>query len=379
MFFFLGFIFYLLFQRMISETDPKPFIERTFDLARLGAGRVSPNPMVGAVIVHQGRIIGEGFHRAYGEAHAEVMAVRSVASADRERLPESTLYVSLEPCCIFGRTPPCTNLILEVGIPRVVISMRDLTPGVDGRGVRQLRDSGVLVTENVLRQKGWALSLPRQIYAVRERPLVQLKFARSADGLLAPPAKKPYWITHPISRRWVHRLRAETGAILVGANTVRNDDPALTTRFFPGPQPLRLVFSPSLELPADCRLFTGPAHPTVVYYDRERKFPGHWPAHVAGVAVDTRQNWISAILRDLYERKINHLTVEGGARLLARFIDSGQWDEAIELTGTRTYFSQGLPAPLLPGRPVAEWQILEDRVRFYRHPEFADLDLRSAG
>ena len=348
-------------------------MHRAFDLARLGAGRVSPNPMVGAVIVHRDRIIGEGFHRAYGEAHAEVMAVRSVREADRSLLQTATLYVSLEPCCIFGRTPPCTNLILEVGIPRVVISQRDLTPGVNGRGVAILRESGVEVVENLLGTEGLQVSLSRQIFATRERPLVQLKFARSADGLLAPLDKKQYWITHPLSRRWIHRLRSETGAILVGANTVRRDDPQLTTRFFPGSQPLRLVFSPSLGLPVTSRLFTGPPHPTVIYYDRRHTFPADWPGHITGVPLDTEVPWIPVILWDLYERKINHLTVEGGARVLQSFIDTGQWDEALELTGTRTYFREGLPAPRLPGEPTAEWRISDDWVRYYRHPEFAGL------
>lgn len=330
--------------------------------------------MVGAVIVHGDRIIGEGFHRAYGEAHAEVMAVRSVREADRPLLREATLYVSLEPCCIFGRTPPCTNLILEVGIPRVVISQLDLTPGVNGRGVEILRESGVEVVENILGAEGLQVSLPRQIFATQERPLVQLKFARSADGLLAPLGQNKYWITHPLSRRWVHRLRAETGAVLVGANTVRRDDPRLTTRFFAGPQPLRLVFSPSLDLPRSSQLFTGPPHPTVLYYDQRNTFPPAWPEHISGVALDPREPWIPVVLRDLYERKINHLTVEGGARLLQSFLDTGQWDEALELTGTRTYFREGVPAPRIPGAPTAEWQIIDDWVRYYRHPEFAGLE-----
>jgi diaminohydroxyphosphoribosylaminopyrimidine deaminase / 5-amino-6-(5-phosphoribosylamino)uracil reductase len=346
---------------------------RAFDLARLGAGRVSPNPMVGAVLVCEDRIIGEGFHRAYGEAHAEVMAVRSVRTEDRPLLRRATLYVSLEPCCIFGRTPPCTDLIRKEGIPRVVISQRDLTPGVNGRGIALLREAGIEVTEHILPAAGLQLSLPRQLFAARERPLVRLKFARSADGQLAPSGDSRYWITHALSRRWVHRLRTETGAILVGANTVRRDDPELTARFFPGPHPLRLVFSPSLALPAGCRLFTGPPHPVVVYYDRRKAFPDDWPAHVSGVGLDTQREWIPELLRDLHRRKINHLTVEGGARLLASFIAGGDWDEALELTGTRTYFGAGLRAPRLPGVPVAEWRIVDDLVRYYRNPAYAEF------
>jgi diaminohydroxyphosphoribosylaminopyrimidine deaminase/5-amino-6-(5-phosphoribosylamino)uracil reductase len=347
---------------------------RAFDLARLGAGRVSPNPLVGAVLVYEDRIIGEGFHRAYGAAHAEVMAVRSVRAADRSLVRRATLYVSLEPCCIFGRTPPCTNLILAEGIPRVVISQRDLTPGVNGQGIAILREAGVEVIEHILPAAGLALSLPRQLFAARERPLVQLKFARSADGQLAPFGDSRYWITHPLSRRWVHRLRTQTGAILVGANTVRRDDPELTARFFPGPQPLRLVFSPSLSLPAECRLFTGPPHPVVIYHDRRKTFPGHWPDHVSGVGLDTQRAWIPELLSDLHRRQVNHLTVEGGARLLTSFIAGGNWDEALELTGTRTYFGTGLRAPQLPGVPEGEWRIVDDQVRYYRNPAYAGFD-----
>ncbi|RMF32110.1 MAG: bifunctional diaminohydroxyphosphoribosylaminopyrimidine deaminase/5-amino-6-(5-phosphoribosylamino)uracil reductase RibD, partial [Bacteroidetes bacterium] len=224
------------------------FMRRCFDLARLGAGRVSPNPMVGAVLVYEGRIIGEGWHRRYGGAHAEVNALASVAPSDRALIRRSTLYVSLEPCCIHRKTPPCTNLILREGIPRVVVSCLDPTPEVNGRGLELLREGGVEVRVGVLEEEGRRLIRFREAFVRHGRPFVLLKFACSRDGFLGKPGEQ-IWISNPWTKRWVHRCRAAADAILVGTRTARTDNPQLTTRLFFGDSPLRIVLDRRLTLP----------------------------------------------------------------------------------------------------------------------------------
>lgn len=338
------------------------FLQRCFDLAKLGRGFVSPNPTVGAVLVHQGRIIGEGFHRRYGGPHAEVEAVRSVTASDRPFINESTLYVSLEPCCIFGRTPPCTNLILAEGIPRVVVAQRDLTPEVSGRGLSILQAAGVSVTE-IPSEPGLAVSLPRQFFVANKRPYIFLKFAQSADGFMAPAGDAPYWITHSISRRLVHRWRTQTGALLVGGRTVKRDNPQLTSRYFPGPHPLRVVVARSLETSKPKQVFTD-GLPTLLFSPEP-------PVNAPGlehIPLQPAQDWLELVLRELHQRRINHLTVEGGAEVLRRFIEANLWDEAVVFVGTNNYFRGGLPAPPLPASPTTTEKLLSDRLLVYHNP-----------
>lgn len=247
----------------MKSFDPErenPFLRRCFDLAKLGAGNVSPNPMVGAVLVHQGRIIGEGFHSHYGGPHAEVEAVRSVSPSDQSLIRESTLYVSLEPCCVHGRTPPCTNLILDMGIPRVVISNLDESPGVNGKGIRLLEEAGVEVHTHVLEDEGLPYSRIRNTFVRNRRPYIVLKYARSADGFLGRE-NESVWLTNGISKRLVHKWRSEVDAILVGTQTLRVDDPGLTNRLYFGKSPIRLVLDREASLPEPFRSLTPPPQP----------------------------------------------------------------------------------------------------------------------
>ncbi len=342
------------------------FVRRSFTLARRGAGNVTPNPLVGAVLVHQGRIIGEGYHARYGGPHAEVNCLASVSAQDCEYVTQSTLYVSLEPCCIYGRTPPCTELIIKSGIPRVVFSVIDATAEVNGRGMAILRAAGVKVVAGVLAEEGKRLVAPRTALVTRHRPYILLKYARSADGRLAPADPiADGWITTPLSRRYVHRLRAETSAILVGARTLLRDDPGLNVRYgeSTGQLPLAVVWCTRPEdLPADRKLWQRPPGSLLV------AAPGPLPFPSADRAADFftlpadpgRQ--LAVLLTELHRRNLNHLTVEGGAATLEAFIAAGCWDEVLQFTGTSTWFGAGPAAPALPGPPAESWSWGTDRV-----------------
>ncbi len=335
------------------------YMRRCFDLARLGAGNVSPNPMVGAVLVHQDRIIGEGFHRQYGQAHAEVNTVNSVRAQDRHLLPEATLYVSLEPCCIFGKTPPCTNLILEHRIPKVVISCLDQTPGVAGKGVEILRAAAVEVVTGVLEAEGQHLSAIRNTFVSQQRPYVILKFAQTKDRFIGPEDGSQFWITNAYAKRLVHRWRSECDAILVGTNTALSDDPQLTNRLYFGKSPLRVVVDKSLRLPRTLALFDGTT-PTLVFTERKDVLDGN--LEYTSIVFD--QNFVPQILARLAEKKCTSLLVEGGTRLLQAFLDAGIWDEAKVFTGTK-YLFKGIPSPLMPVAPAYSQSIAGDLLEVF--------------
>jgi diaminohydroxyphosphoribosylaminopyrimidine deaminase / 5-amino-6-(5-phosphoribosylamino)uracil reductase len=334
---------------------------RCFDLARLGSGKVSPNPLVGAVLAYGDRIIGEGFYAADGGPHAEVLALASVKPADRPLIRESTLYISLEPCNIYGRTPPCTDLILREGIPRVVVAGTDLTPGVNGSGLDRLRAQGVIVETGVLAAAGAHLSQYRNVYVSQSRPYVLLKYAQTHNGLLAPAGQGPYWLTNDYSRRLVHKWRTATDAILVGAGTARADNPALTSRYFPGPQPLRLVLDRKGNLPIHLQLFDG-QHPTVVFTEN----PGSEREKLRFVAHDfSAADWLPALLHKIADLRIAHLTVEGGAWLLEQFTSQQRWDEARVFTTPQVWHA-GKAAPVLNVEPVFVSNLLKDQLRVYQ-------------
>jgi diaminohydroxyphosphoribosylaminopyrimidine deaminase/5-amino-6-(5-phosphoribosylamino)uracil reductase len=339
------------------------FMRRCFDLARLGEGRVSPNPMVGAVLAHDGRIIGEGHHQAYGLAHAEVNAINAVLPVDAPLIPRSTLYVSLEPCCIHGRTPPCVDLILARRIPRVVISCLDETPEVAGRGLALLRSGGVEIVAGVLEEDGKRLTAPRATYVVQQRPYIILKFARGRDGAFCPADGRQQWLTNAYSRRLTHKWRAETGAILVGAGTAAIDDPQLTNRLYFGSSPLRVVVDRHNRLPERLRIFDDEA-PTLLVspappaFDRPRV---EWLSFAAG------DEWLSTLMAELHRRGINKLMVEGGRAMIELFVDRQLWDEARVLTAD-AYIPQGLPAPVIPGAPDYRRAIDNDLLEVYFRP-----------
>ena len=312
------------------------FMRRCIQLAQCGEAGAAPNPMVGAVVVCDGKIIGEGFHRRCGGPHAEVNAINSVK--DKHLLSRSTIYVSLEPCAHFGKTPPCADLIIRSGIPRVVIGCTDPFAKVNGLGIKKLRDAGCEVVEGVLEEACRELNHRFFTFHQEHRPWILLKWAQSADGYIAPlqatQREGKVFFSNSVTQTLVHRLRARSQAILVGTRTALVDNPTLTTRYWPGPNPLRLTIDRHNCLPSTLHLLDG-STPTVVY---------------------THES-IEEILQDLYQRGIQSLLVEGGAKLLQSFIDAGLWDEArIETAPVR--LGNGIAAPVLDEGTLASRQTL---------------------
>lgn len=328
-------------------TKDEKYISRCIQLARNGLCNAAPNPMVGAVIVHQDHIIGEGYHVRCGEAHAEVNAIRAVK--DESLLRESTIYVSLEPCSHYGKTPPCADLIISKGIPRVVIGCVDPFSLVAGRGIQKLRDAGIDVTVGVLEEECRKLIRRFITFNTRKRPYITLKWAESADGYIDICRKggHPVLLSTPLTSMYVHKQRAEHQAILVGRKTALLDNPSLTTRHWYGKNPLRLVVDRELTLPASLKLFDGSVH-TCVFTGQERESTDA----VSYIRLDFDQPIVPQIARYLYEQKVQSLLVEGGSRLLQTFIDSGYWDE-IYIEHAHTSLKAGVKAPAIPsGIPI---------------------------
>ena len=321
------------------------FMARCIELARGGEGNTAPNPMVGAVIVHNGKIIGEGFHRKCGEAHAEVNAVGSVG--DETLLRDSTIYVSLEPCSHYGKTPPCAELIIKKGIPRVVVGTLDPFPEVSGRGVRMLREAGVEVVTGVLEKEARALNPAFMTFQILKRPYIYLKWAQSADGFMdahrEAASVPPVLLSSAETLRRVHRLRSEVAAIMVGTRTAVLDNPSLTVRHWAGKSPVRVVLDQTLKLPADAHLLDGAVR-TLVFTACEA---GSRP-NVEYVRIDFGQEVLPQVLQYLYEQKLDSLMVEGGAALLGSFLGAGLWDEAWVETAPAVLGS-GVKAPAVPG------------------------------
>ena len=333
------------------------FMRRCFDLARLGAGQVSPNPMVGAVIVHHDRVIGEGWHRRYGTAHAEVNAVNSVRPADLSLLPESVMYVSLEPCCIFGKTPPCTDLIIKHKIPHVVISCLDATPEVAGSGVRKLEAAGVRVKVGVLRAEGEQLAAVRNTFAGKNRPYIILKYAQSADGYIGREEEQ-IWLTNPYAKRLAHKWRSETDAILVGTNTAAVDNPRLDNRLWSGDSPLRLVIDRQMRLPQDLYLFND-RQPTLIFTESQVSVEGF--ERTRFITLDFAEDIPLQITETLARGKVTSLLIEGGAHTLQSFAEAGLWDEARIFT-VKKRLNGGIPAPRLVGNTVKNFALADDNL-----------------
>lgn len=328
------------------------YMRRAINLARHGAGQVSPNPMVGAVIVdYAGKIIGEGYHRRYGEAHAEVNAVSSVK--DRHMLSDSTMYVTLEPCAHYGKTPPCAKLLIDCGIPRVVVGAVDPFAKVSGRGIAMLREAGIEVTTGVLDDECRRLNARFITAHSLHRPFVTLKWAQSADGFMdicRHGGEKPAAISTPLTRMLVHRLRALHDAILVGSGTVLADDPILDTRLWGGRSPIPVVLDRRRRIGDGCRIF--------------RRAP----------LIISRHDPLSDILGDLYDKGITSLIVEGGATVLQSFIDEGLWDAARVETSPKHFGSSGdVKAPHLQMAENARFDIDGNCIRIYSNNALFDV------
>ncbi|MDR1344306.1 MAG: bifunctional diaminohydroxyphosphoribosylaminopyrimidine deaminase/5-amino-6-(5-phosphoribosylamino)uracil reductase RibD [Tannerellaceae bacterium] len=320
------------------------YMLRCINLAMRGAGRVNPNPMVGAVIVHNDRIIGEGFHRKYGEAHAEVNAINSVR--DRRQLKQSTIYVNLEPCCHQGKTPPCADLIIREGIPRVVVACRDPYPEVSGGGVRRLREAGVEVITGMLEEQASDLNRVFLVSHTHARPYIYLKWAQSADGFIDrirnDASTPPVVFSSPEMLQTIHRKRSEMMAIMVGTRTALLDNPSLTVRLWSGTSPVRVVLDRRLSIPSTHNIFNNQA-PSIIFTALEHEDIGT----TEYVRIDFDANVLQQVLSHLYACRLTSLMVEGGSRLLTSFIGQDLWDE-IQVETSPILLRQGVKAPALP-------------------------------
>jgi diaminohydroxyphosphoribosylaminopyrimidine deaminase/5-amino-6-(5-phosphoribosylamino)uracil reductase len=331
---------------MKPEEDNK-FMQRCLDLASKAQGATYPNPLVGAVIVHDGSIIGEGFHLKAGSAHAEVIAVNSVA--DSRLLKSSTLYVNLEPCSHHGKTPPCSDLIISSGIKKVVIGTKDTSDKVSGRGISNLVNAGCnVITEVLGKESRW---INRRFFTFHEkkRPYIILKWAQSADGFLDyvrdyNTGVKPVWISGEVERVLVHRWRAEEQSILAGAGTLRADNPLLNVREWPGVDPIRIILSSSGSVDERSALFRIPGKNILFTHNN-----GNEIINTVRVKIDNNRSSASQMAEYLFNLGLQSVMVEGGAKVLDHFITTGLWDEARIFYG-KAHFNEGIPAPTLNGK-----------------------------
>ncbi len=337
------------------------YMNRCFQLALLGSGNVAPNPLVGAVLVHNEQIISEGFHAKYGGPHAEVMALNTVS--DKQILENSTLYVSLEPCSHTGKTPPCTDLIIAKGIKNVVVSVTDPYPAVNGAGIKQLIDAGINVTNGILESEGKFINRRFITYLLKKRPYVILKWAQSADGFIAPhPSEKKgrvHWISNPASQLLVHRWRSEEQSILVGRKTITADNPFLNVREIEGNDPVKIIIDPNLTLDENFNIFKSPAR-TLIFNLKKSISAGN----VMYVKIENSDNFIPEILDFLYAEKIQSILVEGGKYTLDKFISEGFWDEARVFTGSDS-LGTGIQAPEISGAIHEHHTISGDDLKIY--------------
>lgn len=337
------------------------YMLRCIELAELGLANVSPNPMVGAVVVCDDRIIGEGYHKKYGEAHAEVNAINQVFEKfddTARRLKESILYVSLEPCAHYGKTPPCADLIIKHQVAKVIIGCRDPFDAVNGRGIEKLKAAGIDVEVGVLEKECRWLNRRFFTRVQKHRPYVILKWAQTADGFFAPGNKTQHWITGPESRKLVHQWRSEEDAVLVGKNTAAIDNPQLNVRFGKGVAPVRVVIDRRLGLDKNLNLFDQSVE-TLVINELKTDVEGN----VKYIALEDFDRYVPQyILYQLYLRDIQSVIIEGGAYTLNSFIEAGLWDEARIFTGKASLFS-GISSPSVTGEIAAEIQSGEDKLK----------------
>lgn len=343
-------------------STPTIFMQRCLSLATLGMGDVAPNPMVGCVIVHDGIIIGEGFHEKFGQPHAEVNAIRSVRNP--ELLLYSTLYVSLEPCAHFGKTPPCSDLIIESRIPRVVIGTVDPFAQVAGKGIERMKNAGIEVDLGLLEAECRDLNRRFFTFHEKKRPYIILKWAQTLDGFIDTDhtqIQHPTWITNALAKRLVHKQRSEESAILIGTNTAECDNPSLTVREWSGNQPIRLVIDRTGRLDARLNIFDQKA-PTWVFTsirkkeDEARKY----------ITLDFDREILPQLLSELYRRDILSVIVEGGAELLTSFLKMNLWDEAFVYTGNQ-FFGKGVAAPHISGETIAIEELDECKLHVLRN------------
>ncbi len=353
----------------VTEFDIR-MMHRCFELAENGAGQVAPNPMVGCVITHNEKIIGEGFHRAFGKPHAEVNAIHSVKNV--ELLKHATLYVNLEPCAHHGKTPPCSDLIIAHEIPRIVISNVDPYAKVAGKGIEKLKAAGRNVIYGVEEKTGWFLNRRFFTFHNQKRPWIILKWAESADGFIDiyrdnTDDLRPTWLTNQMAKHMVHRWRAEEDSILVGQNTALLDNPRLNTREWKGKNPLRILIDPKLKVPAKFHILDK-SQPTLVFNQLKEEKKGT----LEYIKIPPNSSIIASVNNELFERSVQSVIVEGGAYVLQKYIDAGMWDEARRFIG-EIHLVEGVKAPVFKGVPSTKMPMGNSILyRYYRDERILD-------
>jgi len=338
-------------------------MRRCLELAKQGAGYVASNPMVGAVLVHEKKIIGEGFHQQYGGPHAEVNCINSVSGQEKHKILSSVLYVSLEPCSHFGKTPPCTDLIIANKIPEVVIGCRDPFKEVDGKGIEKLKAAGIKVVYGILEDQCQQLNKRFFTFHTKHRPYVILKWAETGNGKIATNGAERLLISNEQTNRLVHKWRSEEASILVGTNTALLDDPELTTRNWSGPSPIRSVVDMDLKLPSSLKIFNDKQR-TIIFNNIKHEEKDH----LIYYQVTEDVSLVHQIVNALYQMKIQSVIVEGGARLLQSFIDEEMWDEVRKIKNEKLIINNGLAAPELEIENAhEEIKILGDSIKIYNH------------
>jgi diaminohydroxyphosphoribosylaminopyrimidine deaminase/5-amino-6-(5-phosphoribosylamino)uracil reductase len=347
---------------LITDRD-KIYMRRCFELARKGLGMTGANPLVGSVIVHKDRIIGEGYHHEFGGPHAEVNAIRAVKEASL--LPESTLYCNLEPCSHHGKTPPCSMLIKQKGLQRVVVSNLDPFPSVNGKGIKYMEEAGIDVETACLEDEGAHLNRRFLHYINYRRPYVILKWAQTADGfidLVREPGDQegPRWISDEVCRTLVHKWRSEESAIMVGTNTILTDNPSLNVRNWAGENPVRITLDRNGRLSDSAQILDG-TQETIVFTGIQ----GNYSGKIQTVQADASYEMVD-VMEELFDRQIVSVFVEGGAKLHRSFLESGLWDEARVFTG-KMLFDQGVKAPEIDEKPDETVSIGDTKLEVYRN------------
>jgi diaminohydroxyphosphoribosylaminopyrimidine deaminase / 5-amino-6-(5-phosphoribosylamino)uracil reductase len=344
--------------------NEEKYMQRCLDLAQKAIGYVAPNPLVGCVIVHHNKIIGEGYHQQFGEAHAEVNAINSVTN--KELLKDAELYVNLEPCAHCGKTPPCTEPIIHYKIPKIIIGSLDPNPLVSGKGISQLKNIGCIVQSGVLEKECREINKRFITFHEKHRPYIILKWAETKDGFIDIERKSdakvaPTPVMNEKLKPLVHRWRSEEQAIMIGTNTAIKDNPQLDVRFWKGKNPIRIVLDKNLRIPNNFHVLDQSIK-TIVFTEEEKTSS----ENLEYISIDFSGQLIQQILQILYKKNIQSIIIEGGTQLLKSFIDQDLWDEASIITGNK-YFEKGVKAPAFNSTPTNTEFFQDDSIKYFRH------------
>jgi diaminohydroxyphosphoribosylaminopyrimidine deaminase/5-amino-6-(5-phosphoribosylamino)uracil reductase len=343
-------------------SNDEKYMTRCIQLATLGAGNVAPNPMVGAVLVYENKIIGEGYHQKYGEAHAEVNCIKNVDEKNKQFIEKSTIYVSLEPCAHHGKTPPCADLIIKNKIKKVVIGCRDIYKEVAGKGIEKLRNADVEVVTGVLETECKELNKRFFTFHQKQRPYIILKWAQSANGKIGSNNNERILISNDYSNRLVHKWRGEEAAILVGTNTALKDNPSLTTRLWTANNPVRVVIDKELKLPSSAKLFSKETNTVIFNF-----FKNAVEENLNFIKIEN-ENFLQQMLFSLYRLNIQSVLVEGGAKTLQSFIDATLWDEARVITNEKMNIENGIAAAEMKNFSlIKQEKYFSDRIAYYQN------------